>query len=305
MSVPRVESAVQTEPGLRPVNEDAVVSRRLPDGRWFAAVADGMGGLQAGEMASRTAVEVMLREVGNGSDLVAAVETAHRAILHEADGRPMGTTVVAALVDQRGLSIASVGDSRAYLLGPAGLVRVTKDHTVGAEAGERGESVIGDVVADSRWGRALTRSLGSAEPLRVDRFGPFRLEEGIRVLLCSDGVHEVLPDEVIEAFLRGPSDIDVTVRRLVDASLDRGSRDNVSAVLLRSAGAAGRPERLLPLEAAGDVTADPEGWDLAALVARSHNPMRRKPGRLNAVLLVVGLFLAIATMILLLRTMTG
>lgn len=334
MSTPQLRSAALTDPGLRPVNEDTVVCQRLPDGRWFAAVADGMGGLQAGEVASRTAVDVLLQALTEGQALVPAVEVAHRAVLEEANGRPMGTTLVAALVDRKGLSIANVGDSRAYLYGPAGLVQVTRDHTAGAEAMVRNEPGSRGEIGDSRWARALTRSLGSSEPLQVDRFGPFRLEEGVRILLCSDGVHGTLPNEVIEAILVEPTDADVTVGRLVRASLDQGSRDNVSAVLLHVRGPGDQapeeesgtdgadvpvalpgatggatperraPEPLLPLGRDAE-SATTEEWDLAALVTRSHNPMRRKPGRLNAAMLVVGLFLAIATLILLLRTMTG
>jgi serine/threonine protein phosphatase PrpC len=353
-----LQTAERTERGARPVNEDSVLCRSLADGRWLAAVADGMGGMQAGQLASRTAIDALLEMITRGVDLVRAVEAAHEAILERGTHRPMGTTLVAALIDGRGLEIASVGDSRAYLLGPAGLVQVTRDHTFGAEAAERGVAGAEHVI-DTRWGRALTRSLGTEESLEVDRFGPFRLDDGVRLLLCSDGVHGVLTDDTIERCLNGVPDLGSAVDRLIDAALEEGSEDNLSAVVVQF-GAVNGSERMgqvddvprnhVPMEMAVEEAAaekvafddtaaegsappvrpapevqpppvrfgslpstasrasepaDPGPWDLATLVARSHNPMRRKPGRLQAMMLVVALLAAVAAIVALIRLAQG
>jgi serine/threonine protein phosphatase PrpC len=329
--LPELETATRTEAGPRPINEDHVRSRSLSDGRWLAAVADGMGGMQAGEVASRTAIEILFEEVTRGTDLVRAVEAAHEAILERSTHHLMGTTLVAALIDGGALRIASVGDSRAYLLGPAGLVQVTRDHTVGAEATERGVAGAEHVMG-TRWGRALTRSLGTAEALEVDRFGPFRLDAGIRLLLCSDGVHGVLTDEAIETYLTAVPDPGGAVDRLIDAALERGSEDNLSAVVVQ-VGAVNGSRRVARIEDTDTGVAppsreeaptpalrfempptnqshesgpaDPLAWDLATLVSRSHNPMRRKPGRLQTVMLVVALVVAVVAIISLIRLAQG
>lgn len=229
---PPILSAAQSDRGVRETNQDSVVSAVLPDGRWLAAVADGMGGLEDGEVASRTAVRVLVDRLSRGASLLGAVEEANRTVFRESRGRPMGTTLVAALLDGPRLRIANVGDSRGYLHGPAGLVQVTRDHTFGAEA-VRHDTATGGEVAASRWGTTLTRSLGAAEVVEVDEFGPYSLEPGVQVLLCSDGVHGVLPDDTIEGCLAEAPGVDAAVERLMGLALERGSRDNVSAIILQ------------------------------------------------------------------------
>lgn len=316
-------AASRSESGLRAVNEDAVLSMPLPDGRWLAAVADGMGGLHEGEAASRTALDALRRGVEGGHDLVEAVLDANRAVVRGSPAKAMGTTLVAALFEGGRVRIANVGDSRAYLLGRPGLVQVTRDHTFGAEAAGRDEAVAREVAA-SRWGGTLTRSLGSSETVEVDEFGPLLLEDGIRVLLCTDGVHGALDDREIQDCLRDEPSVDGTVRRLLALALERGSQDNLSAVVVqndRLPTARSRTPVAAPPQEAGTVRhgggvpepgapeprapeiepAGPEGggrgreegrpaaasWDPARLARRAPRRRKRKPGTLGNVLVVL------------------
>lgn len=228
----RLQAASDSRRGARKANEDAVLSASLSDGRWLAAVADGMGGLRDGEMASRTALAALRNGLEKGQSLVRAVEEANQAVFRQSQGGGMGTTLVAALFDGGRVRIANVGDGRAYLLGRVGLVQVTRDHTHAADAAARGGAAAREV-ATSRWAGTLTRSLGSGETVEVDEFGPLALEDGIQVLLCSDGVHGVLGDDEIESCLQGDSSPERTVERLLAHGLERGSRDNLSAVVVR------------------------------------------------------------------------
>ena len=231
-SDPTLEIAHRTEKGPRATNQDVVLVREMPGAGWLTAVADGMGGLEAGEIASRTAIDVFEQQVFAGRPLASAVEDANAAVLGRADETPMGTTLVAALVRADGIRIVNVGDSRAYRLGPLGLEQVSQDHTVRAEAERSGSTGQLDP-ASERWSNALTRSLGAGLEVRVDEFGPFELQPGESLLLCSDGVHGPLHDEEIAHWLSGAPDAQTAVDQLVDAALAAGSQDNVSAVVLR------------------------------------------------------------------------
>lgn len=290
------------ERGVRKTNEDAVLSTPLPDGRWLAAVADGMGGLASGGTASRTALKALQDGLEAGRSLVQSVDEANRAVFQSGGDERTGTTLVAALFDGQRVRIVNVGDSRAYLFGPLGLVQVTRDHTFGAEATERG-GVAARAVATSRWGATLTRSLGPAERVDVDEFGPLSLDAGVQVLLCSDGVHGVLGNHEIEGCLESGGSPDRIVDGLVALSRERGSRDNLSAVLVRWV-----PERA-PREGRGTVPHSggvptlreepdvPGGvrsrasarWDPAHLARRAPRARKRKPGVLRAVLVVLAL----------------
>lgn len=307
---PRLVSAKRSERGVRPTNEDEVLSTALPDGRWLAALADGMGGLHDGDTASRTALDALRRGLEEGRTLPAAVEEANRAVLRNGRGRPTGTTLVAALFDEDGVRIANVGDSRAYLLGPVGLVQVTRDHTFAAEAADQ-EDPAARSVASSRWGGTLTRSLGSSETVEVDQFGPLALEGGLRLLLCSDGVHGILSDEEMERCLGDARSPEAAVERLVDLALERGGQDNLSAVVVEPVSPEGptedpgtvRPGHGVPEPGGTPVTKPSRDtpraearrpgasapWDPARLVRRAPRRRRRKPGTLQTVLVILAL----------------
>lgn len=220
--------------GRRASNQDAVVVGILADGRSVAAVADGMGGRLAGDVASRRALEVMVEHLGKGGDLASAVEAANRAVFSESNADPdlhgMGTTVVVMLQEDDRYHIANVGDSRAYRLASEGISKVTADHSFTAEAVEAGEMTPEDAVL-SPWANALTRAIGTDPQVDVDVFGPFDANESHAILLCSDGFHKPLSDDGILISVLG-SDGEDAAEELTEIALRAGSDDNITIALV-------------------------------------------------------------------------
>jgi len=222
----------RTHEGPREVNQDTVLSIRLPDERWLLAVADGMGGLEEGGLASQTALGALYRSLSKGADLVEAANDANLAVIKAAEGRVMGTTMVAALIDGTSAEVINVGDSRAYCSDSLGLIQVTRDHTMAAEAAMDVTVLAGELDAGpSRWAGALARYLGSEEKVKVDRFGPFQLLEGGWLLLCSDGLHGVMTEKELGSFLQAHTDAEAAAGALIDQALERSTGDNISAVV--------------------------------------------------------------------------
>lgn len=212
---------------------------RLDDGRVIAAVADGMGGLEAGAEASRRALEAIETGVRAGVGLEVSVHRAHQAVRLLTEQDEAGSTVVAALIDEHGVEVAHVGDSRAYQLGPMGLVPLTTDHTVASEAAVQGELASREV-ADSRWGRALSRSLGREGPFEVTTTMGTPISAGGALILTSDGVHGVLGADEMERIAADASGAGSAATALVEHALAQGAADNVSAVVVARAAPAGR-----------------------------------------------------------------
>lgn len=237
-------SAALTDRGRRRSNQDAVLVARLADGRILAAVADGMGGHQSGEEASRRALDALRAALESGADLVWAVQAANAAVLEAAESEPdyagMGTTLVALLQAGATYEIANVGDSRAYRVTEDGIRQVTRDHSFVAEAIASGELSPGDAQA-SRWRNAVTRAVGTGAELEVDHHGPFGTREPHAVVLCSDGLYRTLSDEDIRRLAlaaEGPAE---AVRAMAVAAFEAGSDDNISVAMIRfgHTGAAG------------------------------------------------------------------
>jgi len=221
-----------THQGPRDTNQDTVLSIALPEDRWLLAVADGMGGLEEGEMASKTALGSLYKSLSDGAGLISAVQEANHAVEREAQGRAMGTTLVAAVVSGNKAEIVNVGDSRAYQSDLLGLIQVTQDHTMAYEAEQDGSLPFGGTEDDSgRWGSALARYLGAGKEVEVDRFGPLDLLEGGWLLLCSDGLHGVLSVDDIDSVLVEHSDAGEAAVGLVEGALARNTGDNVSVAL--------------------------------------------------------------------------
>jgi protein phosphatase len=220
-----------THQGPRESNQDTILSIKLPEGRWLLAVADGMGGLEEGDLASKTALGALYRSLLGGSDLETATRDANTAVRREAKGRKMGTTLVAAVVSGRRAEIVCVGDSRAYNSDILGLIQVTEDHTMAYEAARTG-SLAFDSPEElgGRWADALARYLGLADDIEVDRFGPVELLQGGWLVLCSDGLHGVMSLEEIDTFLHGHSDASEAASALVEEALNRSTGDNVSVL---------------------------------------------------------------------------
>jgi len=238
-ALPRL--ATQSIAGGRPYQEDTVLARTLPDGRVLVAVADGMGGHAAGEVASALAIETLEGAVLGGAPLDRAVRLANRRVWEggQVPGRRgMGTTLVALLLGTDGhYQVANVGDSRAYLLSGGTIRRITEDHSYLEEAIRSGYPR--DVALAPSWRNALTRALGVEPSVEVDLFGPFPAEPATVVLLCSDGLYKSLDDDAL-ARIHGQqaADPQAAADTLVKASLDAGSDDNISVALV-DFGAAG------------------------------------------------------------------
>jgi serine/threonine protein phosphatase PrpC len=206
-------------------------------------LADGMGGAKAGERASRMAVDtvaemVLLAQQRDSQVLISAVEEANRRVLEAAHSDPslegMGTTLVAALEMDDSLSIASVGDSRAYLLDDDGFRAITDDQTWVNEVG-RPLGLDEDSLRNHPMRHVLTMAIGASSPLTVNYYS-VGLKTGALVLMCSDGLHGVLEPPQMEQILRGGRDgtsLEESCRQLIEAAKDAGGPDNVTAVLVR------------------------------------------------------------------------
>ena len=242
----RVQGAALSDVGRkRQNNEDAYV---LDPEHGLFAVADGMGGQAAGEVASAMAVSLLQQALGAAPDaqflsqpdverrrhLLDWMATTVAAISQkiyvqaETDGlRGMGCTLDAVLVRGSGLFLAHVGDSRAYLLRRGTLYQLTEDHTLGQLLFSAG-ALTREELATHPQRNALTRALGPMPTVQVDT-AFVELSAGDVVLLCSDGLYGEVPLEQIQTLLgQAPQQ---AVRGLVDAALEHGGRDNVTAVV--------------------------------------------------------------------------
>ncbi len=232
MTNPGPRLASESVAGRRPYQEDAILAERLPNGRFLLAVADGMGGHAAGEVASALALEVLAEAVRAGISLDEAFRRANARVhgkAREPDKQGMGTTLVAVLVDEERYEVANVGDSRGYLVSAAGIRQLTRDHSFAAEARKRGQPEA-EVMA-SKWRDALTRCIGIDPEVEVDLFGPYTVESGTALLLCSDGLYKALPDgDVRMVFGRSNGPLGAA-RALASAAYEGGSDDNISVVV--------------------------------------------------------------------------
>jgi protein phosphatase len=208
-------------------------------------LADGMGGARAGERASKLAVETVAEAMlfaphRDSQALLAAMEEANRRVLEAAHSDPglegMGTTLVAALETGEDLAIASVGDSRAYLLDGKGLRLVTDDQTWVNEVG-RPLGLDEESLRHHPMRHVLTMAIGAVAPLTVNCYG-VPLAAGSIVLLCSDGLHGVVEQPRLEEILlsgRDGAPLEECCRRLVEAARKAGGPDNITVILMRKA----------------------------------------------------------------------
>ncbi len=242
----QLHAAKRSDQGRRANNEDFVDLFEPDDLDELRAsgclylVADGVGRASQGERASRYAVMKVLYEyyhhpeVEPGERLNQALRLASRDIYEyaEGSGRPtrMATTLVAAAILGDRLIVANVGDSRAYLI-RNGLARLlTDDHTVSGEM-VRNKLITEEEAQHAMGKNRLTRSLGGESDVRVDVFPPIQLQPGDRVLLCTDGFWGWASRRDIEVLTREGSAEEV-VERLVDFAKRRGSKDNISAIVV-------------------------------------------------------------------------
>jgi protein phosphatase len=239
-----MDIASYTDAAGRESNEDAILAARMAGGIGYVlAVADGMGGYEHGEVASKMAIETLqtLIDQPASGDVAAAMKQAFRqankAIFEygvtNAGGETLGTTLVAAIVAGKYATIANVGDSRAYLLRSNQLTQITQDHSVVGEQVARGQ-ITETEARKSNQRNLLTASLGLTEQLerRLPAIYEISLLPEDALLLCSDGFYDVLEANDYMGLLNDRSGGDVA-RQLTDLAKSRGTRDNVSAVVLR------------------------------------------------------------------------
>jgi serine/threonine protein phosphatase PrpC len=217
------------------------------------AVADGMGGHAAGEVASRLALESLesagLRGESGLKHIRQALSEANRVVYQQASeegpSRGMGTTCAVLIVADGVAHLGHVGDSRIYLLRGDSLTRLTRDHTVVADMVEEG--LLTDEQAQTDSGRSyLTRALGGAPAVEADA-RTVETDAGDRLLLCSDGLTTMLNDGQIQAILAAEADPQVAADRLVSAANAAGGEDNITAIVVDPAPsvvpAVARPKR--------------------------------------------------------------
>jgi protein phosphatase len=238
---------------VRPSNEDRFVSD--PQIGLFA-VADGMGGHKAGEVAAQLAIDAITGFISrsdkdydvtwpygiddtlsfDGNRLRTAIFLANRKVFRVAESSDdyggMGTTIVGVLVNGRHVSIGSVGDSRVYLLAGGRLEQITTDDSWAATILSQDPNMTRDDVARHPMRNVLTNVLGGRPTVDV-HLSERVLVGGETLLLCSDGVHGVLMPDVLHAALAASDDEAVVAQRIVDMALDGGSRDNATALVIR------------------------------------------------------------------------
>jgi serine/threonine protein phosphatase PrpC len=273
------ERAYRSDTGRqRTANEDSFFA-----GGALFAVADGMGGAQAGEVASRIAAEQFeAAERREGEPAEAFL----RRVIQEANGRihalaqhdstrsGMGTTLTALLVDGDDVVIGHVGDSRAYLLRDGELRMLTSDHSLVEELRRQGR-ISEEQAADHPQRSIITRALGPEAQVQVDTFS-FSARPGDVFLLCSDGLTTMVKDPGIEALLGGSEHLDDGVAALVAAANEAGGRDNITAVAVRvlDAGAVEAVDEGATLVGPSAEEAGLSAERVAA--ARARQPVRRR-----------------------------
>lgn len=241
-----LNAAVVSDRGLskkRPLNEDSFLSD--PERRIFA-VADGVGGAQAGEVASQTAMEVLdeaFRHIEPGADvedlLEIAIQRANSSIHSMSREHPklsmMATTIVALHLDGHVATIGHVGDSRLYRLTPDGkLHRETADHSV-VEEEVRAGRMTPEQASNHPSRNVISRALGAEDTVEVD-LKTIEIEDGTCFLLCSDGITRHIPDAELRELLTEGSDLSSICEEMKRRCYERGAEDNLTAVIVRVGG---------------------------------------------------------------------
>ncbi|RXZ77017.1 Stp1/IreP family PP2C-type Ser/Thr phosphatase [Paenibacillaceae bacterium] len=232
---------------IRLVNEDRASVELLDSGVTLAIVADGMGGHQAGDVASQLAVEAFreaLCHTAAETDIDSAKQVMRQAILQANEVvydmasqneqyHNMGTTVVAAMLFAEQAIIGHIGDSRAYKMRDSALTRLTEDHTLVNELVKNGQ-ISPEEAANHPRRNVLTRALGTDQQVEVDvRVVPWKAED--LLLLCSDGLSNMLTEEqMLETLQIEELNLDEKADRLVELALHAGGDDNITVVLLHN-----------------------------------------------------------------------
>ena len=238
-----IVASVQTDKGcVREINEDSGRLVRPNDARLLAerglllVVADGLGGHSAGEVASQMAVDLISRlyyqSKGDAhAALRDAVAEANRRIFAAAAAddakRGMGTTCTALAIRGGEASVAHVGDSRCYMVRGGDIYQLTEDHSAVMEMVRHG--LISKEEARTHEDKnVILRALGTTPEVEVAMAEPFAVRKGDRLLLCSDGLHDLVTDEEIGQVLAGAEDLHAACQQLIELAKSRGGHDNIT-----------------------------------------------------------------------------
>lgn len=225
----------------RSMNQDFYYTSEIPVGNLpnLFIVADGMGGHNAGEYASMNAVDTIVRVAKESHEsepacvLREAIEKANQILVQLSRDNPrlrgMGTTVVAAVLNQEHMYIANVGDSRLYVINEK-ITQITRDHSMVEEMVRIGQ-IDREAARDHRNKNVITRAVGVTSEVEPEFF-EVELQPGDRILMCSDGLTNMVEDEEIRRIVKGQRDMAEIAERLVDTANQNGGRDNITVVVI-------------------------------------------------------------------------
>lgn len=243
----KVSAVGVTDAGLvRPLNEDSFLIHGFENGasKGFCILADGMGGHNAGEVASSMATEIIAKELslsdmeGNEEDIVAnitaSLDYANNEIYQKSvsnyETAGMGTTAVVIYLNGSTAYIANIGDSRAYLVEAVGITQLTTDHSVVQKLLESG-SITPQEARNHPEKNIITKALGT-EPSEDYDIYEFTVREGDKILLCSDGLTDMIEDHQINEILTQNLSPGEAASALVSAAKENGGKDNITVVLI-------------------------------------------------------------------------
>ena len=224
------------------MNQDYVYTSEMPVGPLpnLFLVADGMGGHKAGDYASRCAIETIVESVESSLDtepvsvLEKAIRRANDVIRQHAESdeelNGMGTTVVAATLADNTLRVANVGDSRLYVVGKREIRQITRDHSLVEEMVRMG-GLKREQARNHPEKNIITRAIGAEDEVDIDFFS-VTLSRDDMVLMCTDGLTNMIEDEEIRMILHGQRDLVEKAESLVAAANNNGGKDNIAVVLI-------------------------------------------------------------------------
>ncbi len=238
-----LKTASLSDPGIRrAMNQDMVYSSELPVGNLpdLFMVADGMGGHKAGDYASRCAVDTIVRSVMEDAQtdqeeiIRKAISVANEEILEKSTEDPnyegMGTTLVACTIAENLMKVANVGDSRLYLLREHKITQITEDHSLVQEMVRLGK-IDQENARNHPKKNIITKAVGVMPEVEADYFD-VPLQKGDEILLCSDGLSNMLEDEEIRMIMEAGRDITEQAEALVRAANNNGGKDNISVIVI-------------------------------------------------------------------------
>ena len=227
---------------VREVNEDTVFVSNTPIGNLpnLLVVADGMGGHKAGDYASQCAVDIVKGRIAGTTEnnpevmIKDAIAEANRTLLEKAKSdtrlRGMGTTLVVATVIDKTLYFANVGDSRLYLLN-RDIKQLSRDHSLVQEMVRLG-GINEEEAKNHPDKNIITRAVGAKEKLEVD-FYEYRLKRGDTILMCTDGLSNLVEDEDIFRIVKSTRDVVEAVEKLIERAKENGGKDNIGVVVAK------------------------------------------------------------------------